>query len=156
MTKKQLTLCLIYEDEKVLLGMKKRGFGKGKWNGFGGKIREGESLEEAAKREFFEECRVSISGLDRRGILEFSFKENPQEILEVHIFKAKHFTGEPKETEEMDPEWFSLDSIPFNDMWPDDIHWMPLFFEGKQFRGSFHFGENNTILESSLEEVSEL
>lgn len=34
----------------VLLGMKKRGFGAGKWNGFGGKVQPGETIEEAARQ----------------------------------------------------------------------------------------------------------
>ncbi len=40
-----LTLCLIVDDGRILLGMKKRGFGAGRWNGFGGKVEEGESIE---------------------------------------------------------------------------------------------------------------
>jgi NADH pyrophosphatase NudC (nudix superfamily) len=47
---KLLTLVLIYNRTHVLLGMKKRGFGVGRWNGFGGKVQEGESLENAARR----------------------------------------------------------------------------------------------------------
>ncbi|KAJ1429629.1 hypothetical protein B484DRAFT_396306, partial [Ochromonadaceae sp. CCMP2298] len=31
---------------EVLLGMKKRGFGAGKWNGFGGKMDPGESMDQ--------------------------------------------------------------------------------------------------------------
>ena len=42
--KKVLTLVYIRDDEKVLLGMKKRGFGQGKWNGFGGKVQQNESI----------------------------------------------------------------------------------------------------------------
>jgi hypothetical protein len=38
--KKILTLCVPINDGKVLLGMKKRGFGAGRWNGFGGKMEE--------------------------------------------------------------------------------------------------------------------
>lgn len=38
-------------DIKVLLGLKKRGLGVDKWNGFGGKLEPGETIEEAAKRE---------------------------------------------------------------------------------------------------------
>ena len=37
--RKLLTLVFLREGGKVLLGMKKRGFGVGKWNGFGGKVR---------------------------------------------------------------------------------------------------------------------
>jgi len=42
--KKILTLMMIMKKTnpnsypKVLLGMKKKGFGEGKWNGFGGKV----------------------------------------------------------------------------------------------------------------------
>jgi len=33
------TLVLLFNDrDEVLLGFKKRGFGQGKWNGFGGKV----------------------------------------------------------------------------------------------------------------------
>ncbi len=54
--KKLLTLCIVHQHPRVLLGMKKRGFGIGHWNGFGGKVEEGESIEEAAKREVKEEA----------------------------------------------------------------------------------------------------
>ena len=39
----------------MLLGMKKRGFGTGKWNGFGGKVEVGETVADAAQRELEEE-----------------------------------------------------------------------------------------------------
>ena len=47
---KQYTLVLVIEGNKILLGLKKRGFGVGWWNGFGGKINNEETIEEAAKR----------------------------------------------------------------------------------------------------------
>lgn len=49
-TRKLLTLVLVVQPGRVLLGMKKRGFGAGKWNGFGGKVQTGESIEQAARR----------------------------------------------------------------------------------------------------------
>ena len=42
--KKVLTLVHIRDEENILLGMKKRGFGVGKWNGFGGKVQPGETI----------------------------------------------------------------------------------------------------------------
>jgi len=45
-----LTLVLVLQPGRVLLGMKKRGFGAGKWNGFGGKVQTGETIEAAARR----------------------------------------------------------------------------------------------------------
>ena len=45
------TLVLITDRfQRILLGMKKRGFGSGKWNGFGGKVEPNETIEDAAKR----------------------------------------------------------------------------------------------------------
>jgi 8-oxo-dGTP pyrophosphatase MutT (NUDIX family) len=42
-----VTLCFIRDNNKLLLALKKRGFGPGKWNGYGGKIEEGETIEQA-------------------------------------------------------------------------------------------------------------
>jgi 8-oxo-dGTP diphosphatase/2-hydroxy-dATP diphosphatase len=152
MKKLVTTLCIVHQHPRVLLGMKKRGFGMGRWNGFGGKIKDGESIEDAARREIQEEAGIEIKNLDKVGIVHFEFKGNP-EILEVHIFRSDDFTGEPIESEEMKPEWFFIDEIPFTEMWPDDIHWMPLFLKRKKFKGKFLFGEGDRILEKELEEV---
>lgn len=152
--KKVLTLCLLHTDTHVLLGMKKRGFGAGRWNGFGGKVEKGETIEEAARREFLEEAGLEIPILEKAGLMDFEFQGNP-EILEVHIFRAREHVGEPKESEEMLPKWFHQDEIPFSEMWPDDPHWMPLFFAGKKFQGKILFGEGDSILEMNIAEVPE-
>lgn len=153
--KKLLTLCIIHQHPRVLLGMKKRGFGAGRWNGFGGKVQSEETIEGAAKRELREEAGIEIEFLEKVGIIDFEFKGNP-EILQVHIFKSNNFSGELKESEEMKPQWWHINEIPFNEMWPDDIHWMPLFLSGKKFKGKFIFGESDIILEQELSEVEEI
>ena len=63
--KKILTLLIIHKGDKVLLGMKKRGFGVGRWNGFGGKVDQGETVENAAKREIFEEAGITANNLEK-------------------------------------------------------------------------------------------
>jgi 8-oxo-dGTP diphosphatase / 2-hydroxy-dATP diphosphatase len=150
--KKLLTLCIIHQHPRVLLGMKKRGFGAGRWNGFGGKVTTTETIEDAAKRELYEETGIEAKHLNKVGIVDFEFKGNP-EILQVHIFRLDNFSGEPNESEEMKPQWFHIDEIPFKEMWPDDIYWMPLFLSGKKFKGKFLFGESDIILERELTEV---
>lgn len=152
-TKKIMTLCLVHVHPRLLLGMKKRGFGAGRWNGFGGKVREGETIEEAARREVKEEAGIAVSGVEKVGCIDFEFEGNP-EILEVHVFRAADFKGDPVESDEMRPQWFYIDEIPFAAMWPDDVHWMPLFFAGKKFRGYFLFGEGDVILRHELSEVA--
>ncbi|MDD2731814.1 MAG: 8-oxo-dGTP diphosphatase [Candidatus Pacebacteria bacterium] len=153
--KKLLTLTIIHQHPRILLGMKKRGFGAGRWNGFGGKVSPDETVEDAAKRELREEAGIETDCMNKVGVIEFEFKDN-LEILEVHIFKSEKFSGEPKESEEMKPQWFHVDEIPFKEMWPDDIYWMPLFLDNKMFKGKFLFGESDVILEKELSEVKEV
>ncbi len=146
---KQTTLCIVHQHPKVLLGMKKRGFGEGRWNGFGGKVNEGESVEEAVRRELEEEAGIAAERLERSGELDFEFQAQA-EFLAVTIFKVREYTGQPRESEEMKPQWFHIDDIPFNEMWPDDLYWMPLFLQDSFFEGKFLFGEGDVILEKEL------
>lgn len=150
-----MTLCIVHDKSRVLLGMKKRGFGMGRWNGFGGKVNANETILEAAKRELKEEADINASDLSEMGIIDFEFKGNP-EILEVHIFKVNEYTGEPKEGEEMKPEWFNIEEIPFNKMWPDDKYWLPMLLDNKKFEGGFVFGEMGEIVDYRLEEASDV
>lgn len=152
---------MVLRDGKILLGMKKRGFGVGRWNGFGGKIEESETIEQAALRELKEESGITAREMTKGGILEFSFENDPK-ILEVHIFKVTDFIGEPTESEEMKPQWFSFDNIPFEQMWSDDKYWLPYLLDGKLFKGAFLFDRPSDaeysakILSEKLEEVSSL
>lgn len=153
--RKILTLCCLKKDGKILLGMKKRGFGAGRWNGFGGKVKKGETIKRAAIRETREECGIKIIKLEKIGILNFEF-ENKSGILEVHLFNIKEFSGEPVETAEMKPQWFSFAKIPLAKMWPDDQFWIPLFLKDKKFKGYFVFdAKGNKILNKSLKIINQ-
>lgn len=149
-------LILIYDNEKILLGMKKRGFGEGKWNGFGGKIHEGETIKEAARRELKEEAAIDLNKIDNlkeRGIINFHF-DGKDEIQEVHFLSVSSgdIVGKPKETEEMFSRWFNHSEIPFEKMWVDDPHWMPHLLKGKNFSGDFYFNnDGSAILKKNLE-----
>jgi 8-oxo-dGTP pyrophosphatase MutT (NUDIX family) len=144
--------------DSLLLGEKKRGFGMGKFNGFGGKVDPGETLLAGALREMAEESGVSVPPSSARyvGHLLFTFLGRELEELHVHVFSARApFSGEPVETEEMRPSFFPVAALPFDRMWPDDRHWMPLFLRGARFRGVFEFSGHDVILRHTLAEVGE-
>jgi len=150
MEKKLATVLVVRKDERILLGMKKRGFGVGKWNGFGGKPLPGENIEKTAARETQEECAVVVKNIRKMGILDFEFAFKEEWNQQVHFFLAEEFDGDPAETEEMKPAWFSLEEIPYKSMWPDDKYWLPIMLEGKSFSGKFIFGKNNEILSHTI------
>ncbi|CAH2307311.1 7,8-dihydro-8-oxoguanine triphosphatase [Pelobates cultripes] len=154
-TSKLLTLVLVVQPPRILLGMKKRGFGVGLWNGFGGKVQTGETIEEAAKRELWEESGLTVKTLEKIGEIKFEFVGST-ELLDVHVFRADNFTGEPTESDEMRPQWFDLEKIPFDGMWPDDIYWLPLLLQKKKFLGYFKFEDHDKILNYTLEEVEDV
>ena len=73
---------------------------------------------------------------------------------EVHIFYVKEFKGNPTESEEMKPRWFDVSEIPYNQMWPDDKYWLPMFLDKKKFKGKFLFDESNEIIDYTLSELN--
>jgi 8-oxo-dGTP pyrophosphatase MutT (NUDIX family) len=141
------TIVYLFRGRSVCLGLKKRGFGEGYWNGFGGKVRAGESLRGAAVRELEEESlvRVDSTALDTAGVLTFTFRERPGWTLVAHLFRVVVFDGEPVETDEMRPQWFSIDKMPYNEMWADDQIWMPSFFVGEYIQARFSFADKNVV-----------
>lgn len=145
MIEKALTLCIVHDSGRVLLGMKKRGFGAGRWNGFGGKLEPEESAFQAAHRELEEESGVKALDMRERGSIKFHFLDTGM-ILNVYLYSATKFSGEPVESEEMRPQWFDIKDIPFKDMWPDDIFWLPKLLEGKNIFGKIDFIGNDDIV----------
>ena len=161
----ELTLLIIKENSKILLGKKKRRFGAGRWNGFGGKLLPGESILGSLKRELMEEAEIEVKEIKKIGeVIFYSGNDNDSDwknfgvepnIL-VHVFIGKGVIGDPKETEEMIPKWFHINEIPFDEMWPDDVYWFPFVLEEIPFKGYCKFaGDSTTMLEHDFKKVPE-
>lgn len=153
---KQLTLLFLLRDGEVLLAMKKRGFGAGRWNGVGGKLDEGETVQQALVRETQEEIEVTPIEYEKVARIIFHEQhEGTKNTLEVHVFTCDKWDGEPVETEEMAPQWFAIDKIPYDDMWPDDPYWLPQVLAGEKLQCEFELGEDDKIMSKSVEVVAE-
>ena len=137
------TLLFVIRDGEILLIEKKRGIGAGKVNGPGGKIDPGETPMECAIRETMEELHVKALNVQKRGELCFAMSDIPD--IHCHVFIADGIEGEPTETDEAIPLWTSLEKIPYERMWADDIYWLPQMINGQTFMGRFLF-EGETIL----------
>ena len=151
---KTTTLVLIMDEaqRRILLGMKKRGFGAGWWNGFGGKVQPDETIEECAKRETQEECGLVVTSMYQIGRMSFEFVDDPV-LLDVHVFYCDAYTGNFAESEEMLPRWFAYDNVPYTEMWPDDVLWYPYLFKKQKFKANFLFQGHTEILKHSVEVV---
>ncbi|MCP4424172.1 MAG: 8-oxo-dGTP diphosphatase [Chloroflexi bacterium] len=130
------------------MGFKKRGFGAGKYAGIGGRVQLDESVVAAAARELTEEIGIRIpeTGLQNRGCIQFLFPEKPAWNMEVHIFLASHWNGDPVESDEMKPVWFKRGQIPFDCMWQDAPHWLPPTLDGKRIQGTITFQDDNETI----------
>lgn len=152
---KEATVLLLLKDDQVLLAMKKRGFGVGKWNGVGGKPDAGEEITYTAKRESEEE--IGVTPLNHRKVAIFKYHFPHDNFgMKVWIFTATEWQGEPTESEEMRPQWFKFEDIPYSEMWSDDEVWMPKILEGKLLNGSFMFDKEGKVTDYFMEEVESI
>jgi len=141
------TLCHIIRNNTLLLQKKSKGlFGEGKWNGVGGKLEMNESPEACVAREVLEETGLKASDFKFHGVLNFYFGDRNELDWVVYVFSTKVFKEEPKPDGEGKLQWFAFEDIPYNEMWQDDKHWLPLLLENKKFRGSFYFDEEGKEL----------
>ncbi len=156
---RDVTLCYLIKGDKVLLAMKKRGFGAGKLNGVGGKLEPNENIVDALLRETKEEINVDLVKFEKVGIINFFFKEAPTDKnlnQRAHVFLGYEWIGEPSESEEMKPEWLSIDELDYSKMWDGDIFWLPYILNGKKIIANILFDKNNKLIEKEIKLVENL
>jgi len=139
------TICLLCREQSLLLGVKKEGFGTGKINAPGGKVKEAEKIKSAAAREVFEEAGIIVeeTALQQVAVFQFYFEANF--VFECHVLLVKQCEGEEKESDEMgDFQWYPFDKLPFEKMWVGDRLWMPLVLSGKRIEGRVDFNSDGS------------
>lgn len=152
---KLCTLVLFVDDHRVLLAMKKRGFGSNRWNGPGGKVKPDEGIEAGAIRECQEEVSMTPLELEKVAIHDFRLFEETPDIF-AHVFICRKWEGKATESEEMAPQWFDFKDIPYDNMWQDDIFWLPAVLAGKKLKTLFTFDKDEHMIDAQIAIVDKL
>ena len=135
---KLATLCYIRQNGKTLMVhriKKENDMHAGKWNGLGGKLEAGETPEECALREIWEEAGITVKNLTLRGLITFPGFSDDEDWY-AFLFIANYNEGELIDSPEGDLRWIPNDKLLELNLWPGDrifIPWLdqPGFFSGK-------------------------
>ncbi len=139
------TLCFPIKGGKVLLGIKAKKIGQGRWNGYGGGIDGDETPEQSILRELAEEAKIKASAdsLEKVAIVDFhnTNSDGRSFTCRVHVYFVSQWEGEPQETEEMlRPTWYGKDALLLDGMMPADREWLPIVLRGKKILAEAHYG----------------
>jgi len=141
-------LCFIRrpaaDGPEVLLGLKKAGFGQGRWVGLGGHIEPGEKPVAAAVREVEEESSLILSpdALAHVATIQFRFPARPSWDQMAEVYLTTSYQGELAESDEIAPRWYPEDALPLDGMWDDAKYWLPRVLSGQQVAATITFGDD--------------
>ncbi len=145
---KKVNICYIFNNKnEVLLQHKSRGFGKGKWNGPGGKAELGETIEESVHREVFEETGLILNKIKQIAYFEYIFEEKQDWNMEAYAFSCYDYSGKPEDRGEGELKWFKVNDVPLDKMWEDDKIWFKKTLSGGPFaKMRFYFNKEGKLL----------
>ena len=118
---KETTLCYLENNGRYLMllrNKKKNDPNKNKWIGVGGKLEEGESPTDCAKREIMEETGISVSALEYRGRVYFGSDIYEDEIM--HLFTSVCPADSFTPCDEGELKWIKKEDVPKLNLWEGD------------------------------------
>ena len=132
---KMTTLCYIEKDEAYLMlhrVKKKNDENADKWVGIGGKFEAGETPEECALREIYEETNLVPQKLFYRGIVTFVSDLYGTEYM--HLFTARDCVGKMREScDEGNLEWIAKKEVLSLPLWEGDHLFLDLLNSDRPF-----------------------
>jgi 8-oxo-dGTP diphosphatase len=146
---KLATLCYVMDkkNSKTLMihrVKKENDYHEGKWNGLGGKFDAGESPEDCAIREVFEESGLKISNPRMHGFITFPNFDGMHDWY-VFIFTADDFDGELIDSKEGVLEWIPNDKLKSLNLWDGDKIFLEWLFQDKFFSAKFIYEDGKFI-----------
>jgi len=148
---KLATLCYIRDGDNTLMlyrNKKDQDMHLGKWNGLGGKVEHGETPEECAIREVWEESGLTVSKPQLKGIITFPNFDGENDWY-VFIFRFDEFDGELIDSPEGTLEWISESRMPNLPLWEGDRIFMEWLNREEFFSAVFKY-ESGRLLDWSV------
>ena len=122
-----------------------------KWIGVGGGFEYGESPEECAIRETWEETGLTLTDYRFRGIVTFDC-EGQKCTQYMHLFTATAWTGELTECNEGDLEWVAKEKVYDLPIWEGDKIFFRLLEENRPFFSlKLSYDANDVLLRAVLD-----
>lgn len=144
------TLCYVRHAGRTLMihRIKKQDdMHQGKWNGLGGKLEPGESPEECAIREIFEESGLKVKNPLFKGFLTFPGFANEEDWY-AFVFLANEFEGELIESAEGYLSWIPDEELLGLNLWEGDLIFIPWLDQPGLFSGKFTYHDGRLVSHS--------
>ncbi len=95
----------------------------GYWEFPGGKVKEGETREEALRRELAEELGIAVSVGEHLSTLEYSY---PHLDITLHLFSCASFEGEPRELYHSSISWVAPGEVDRSSLVPSNLPFLDI------------------------------
>lgn len=144
---KLATLCYVRQAGKTLMihrVKKANDMHQGKWNGLGGKLDPGETPEECAIREIYEESGLTVRNPLLKGFITFPGFANEEDWY-TFLFVCTEFEGTLVDSEEGYLEWISDDHLRELNLWEGDRIFIPWLDQPGFFSGKFNYKNGQFI-----------
>lgn len=107
---KNIGVAVIWNNTGQILIDKRRNQGSlgGLWEFPGGKVEEGETIEECIRREIREELAIEVEVREHLITIDHTYKDFR---VTLNVFNCWHFAGEPQAIESEEIRWVNLDEI---------------------------------------------
>ena len=144
---KLATLCYVRRDGRTLMIhriKKENDMHHGKWNGLGGKFEPGETPEECAVREIYEESGLKVRNPILKGFLTFPGFSNEEDWY-AFVFLVCEFDGEIIESAEGYLAWIENERLLELNLWEGDLVFIPWLDQPGIFSGKFVYKNNQLV-----------
>ncbi|MED3804941.1 8-oxo-dGTP diphosphatase [Lysinibacillus xylanilyticus] len=107
------TVCFVRNENNILMLNREKSPIMGVWNGVGGKIEKGETPDEGALREVFEETGISVERYFSKGTVSWETSNGELDGIYVYLYEVtNHLKLEtPIKTREGILDWKSINWI---------------------------------------------